>query len=185
MPYLNAQNLCCAISGNHEQNCLFPYRTHDRSAGKKKKELTVVAVEYVPANQWLIGGFSLSPQGLATFYLDIKVTEGTNTKNQKASYIQKVFAAFEWFWVASIRRAISSSMRFEQIPGVMKAQPRSSVTSTARFFRRVRGKLDSAEYLTSYLPMRADAFSCTCANSPGDTLPLRLALRIAQSRLLI
>ena len=61
----------------------------------KKKELTSVAVEYVPANEWFIGGTSLASQGLATFYLDIKVTEGTNTKNQKAGYIQKVFAAFE------------------------------------------------------------------------------------------
>lgn len=33
--------------------------------------------------------------GLATFYLDIKITEGTNTKNEKADYIAKVFAEFE------------------------------------------------------------------------------------------
>ncbi|MHB1175213.1 MAG: tautomerase family protein [Sulfuriferula sp.] len=61
----------------------------------KKRELTSVAVEYVAANEWFIGGTSVASQGLATFYLDIKITEGTNTKNQKAEYVQKVFAAFE------------------------------------------------------------------------------------------
>jgi 4-oxalocrotonate tautomerase len=61
----------------------------------KKKELTSVAVEYMPAHQWFIGGTSLSSQDAKTFYLDIKVTEGTNAKNEKADYIKKVFAEFE------------------------------------------------------------------------------------------
>lgn len=61
----------------------------------KKRELTSVAVEYVPSGQWFIGGESLAAQGLATFYLDIKVTEGTNSKDEKAAYVSQVFAAVE------------------------------------------------------------------------------------------
>jgi len=61
----------------------------------KKRELTSVAVEYVPSGQCFIGGESLAAQGLATFYLDIKVTEGTNSKDEKAAYVSQVFAAVE------------------------------------------------------------------------------------------
>jgi len=94
MPYLNAK--ICALQSPETTNKIAAFLTElTAEVLGKKKELTSVAVEYVPANEWFIGGTSLASQGLATFYLDIKVTEGTNTKNQKASYIQKVFAAFE------------------------------------------------------------------------------------------
>lgn len=62
---------------------------------KKKRELTSVAVEFVPATQWFVGGASVASQNLSTFYLDIKVTEGTNTKDEKGVYVAKVFAAME------------------------------------------------------------------------------------------
>ena len=58
----------------------------------KKRELTAVAVEYVSPDAWFIGG--QAPHA-PTFYLDIKVTEGTNTKNEKAAYIQQVFSGME------------------------------------------------------------------------------------------
>ncbi len=94
MPYLNAK--ICAPQSPETTNKIAAFLTElTAEVLGKKKELTSVAVEYVSANEWFIGGTSLASQGLATFYLDIKVTEGTNTKNQKASYIQKVFAAFE------------------------------------------------------------------------------------------
>ena len=93
MPYLNAK--ICAPQSPETTNKIAAFLTElTAEVLGKKKELTSVAVEYVSANEWFIGGASLASQGLATFYLDIKVTEGTNTKNQKASYIQKVFAAF-------------------------------------------------------------------------------------------
>lgn len=62
---------------------------------KKKRELTAVAIEYVPAAEWFIAGTALASQSLATFQLDIKVTEGTNTKDEKAQYVSRVFAALE------------------------------------------------------------------------------------------
>jgi 4-oxalocrotonate tautomerase len=62
---------------------------------KKKRELTAVAIEYVPASEWFIAGSTLASQSLGTFYLDIKVTEGTNTKDEKAYYVSRVFAALE------------------------------------------------------------------------------------------
>ena len=94
MPYLNAR--ICAPQFAETTNRIATFLTElTAEVLGKKKELTSVAVEYVSASEWFIGGTSLASQGLATFYLDIKITEGTNTKNQKADYIQKVFAAFE------------------------------------------------------------------------------------------
>ncbi len=59
----------------------------------KKRELTAVAIDAVPAGAWYISGEPIAAQGRASFYLDIKVTEGTNTKNEKAAYVSQVFAA--------------------------------------------------------------------------------------------
>ncbi|MGH9438809.1 MAG: tautomerase family protein [Terriglobia bacterium] len=59
----------------------------------KKRELISVKVNATLPKHWYIGGKSLASQSLVTFYLDIKVTEGTNTKNEKAEYIRRVFDA--------------------------------------------------------------------------------------------
>jgi 4-oxalocrotonate tautomerase len=56
----------------------------------KKPELTAVAVTTTPRERWYIGAQAVPP-GQSSFYLDIKVTEGTNTKNEKARYVQAVF----------------------------------------------------------------------------------------------
>ncbi len=62
---------------------------------KKKRELTAVAIEYVPSSDWFIAGAEIAASSARTFYLDIKVTEGTNTKDEKALYVSRVFSAVE------------------------------------------------------------------------------------------
>lgn len=59
----------------------------------KKPEVTAVLVEPVPADRWFINGSSLEASATNSFYLDIKITEGTNTKQEKATYCRQVFAA--------------------------------------------------------------------------------------------
>lgn len=56
----------------------------------KKREVTSVLVEFVPFSSWSVGGKS-SP----TFNLDIKITKGTNTKKEKARYIESVYKEFK------------------------------------------------------------------------------------------
>lgn len=58
----------------------------------KKQELTAIDVEFTNPQMWYIGGMELDQLQSTSFYLDIKVTEGTNTKNEKAEYVQLVFA---------------------------------------------------------------------------------------------
>ena len=62
---------------------------------KKKKEVTAIAIEYVDHDAWVVGGALLSEQGKNSFYFDIKITDETNTKDEKAQYIQEAFAGFE------------------------------------------------------------------------------------------
>jgi 4-oxalocrotonate tautomerase len=58
---------------------------------RKPREITSVAVSFVPSEHWFVGGRSLHEQALASFWLDIKVTDGTNTKDEKATYLAEVF----------------------------------------------------------------------------------------------
>jgi 4-oxalocrotonate tautomerase len=59
---------------------------------RKNPAITAVAVDYVPPEDWIVGGKSLAEQGKASFWLDIKVVDGTNTKDEKALYLAEVFA---------------------------------------------------------------------------------------------
>ena len=57
----------------------------------KKPELTSIAVRYVDPEHWVVGGRTLAEQGRSSAYVDIKITDETNTRAEKATYIQAVF----------------------------------------------------------------------------------------------
>jgi 4-oxalocrotonate tautomerase len=59
---------------------------------QKDPTLTSVAIHYVDPSHWFAGGQSLAAQGANTFWLDIKVVDGTNTKAELAKYLEAVFA---------------------------------------------------------------------------------------------
>lgn len=61
---------------------------------RKKRELTAITIDYVPPEQWIVGGATLAEQGKSSFYFDIRVVDGTNTKDEKAQYVKEAFAAF-------------------------------------------------------------------------------------------
>ena len=58
---------------------------------RKDPKVTAIIVTAVDAADWFAGGRSLAEQGLASYWLDIHVTEGTNTKDEKAAYLAAVF----------------------------------------------------------------------------------------------
>ena len=60
----------------------------------KKPELTAIAIDYVDPDDWIVGSKSLSEQGMNSFYFDIKITDETNSKEEKSQYIREVFDAF-------------------------------------------------------------------------------------------
>jgi 4-oxalocrotonate tautomerase len=57
----------------------------------KDPKVTAIIVKSVDAADWFAGGKSLADQRLASFWLDIHVSEGTNTKDEKAAYIAAMF----------------------------------------------------------------------------------------------
>jgi len=61
---------------------------------RKKPELTAIAIDFVSPEYWIIAGKSLAEHGKSSFYFDIKIVDGTNTKDEKAQYIAEAFAAF-------------------------------------------------------------------------------------------
>jgi 4-oxalocrotonate tautomerase len=58
----------------------------------KDPKVTAIIVKSVDPADWFAGGKSLAEQKLASFWLDIHVTEGTNSKDEKAAYIAAMFA---------------------------------------------------------------------------------------------
>jgi 4-oxalocrotonate tautomerase len=60
----------------------------------KKPELTSIAIDYVDPDNWIVAGRSLTEQNKASIYFDIKITDETNTKFEKAQYIREAFNAF-------------------------------------------------------------------------------------------
>jgi 4-oxalocrotonate tautomerase len=61
---------------------------------KKKREVTAIAIDYVDPENWIVGGRSLVEQRKNSFYFDIKITDETNTKDEKALYIKEAFDGF-------------------------------------------------------------------------------------------
>lgn len=59
---------------------------------RKNPAVTAVTVEAINPESWFAGGLSLAEQNKASFFLDIKIVDGTNTKDEKAAFIAAVFA---------------------------------------------------------------------------------------------
>ncbi|MGJ5009795.1 tautomerase family protein [Bradyrhizobium oligotrophicum] len=59
---------------------------------RKDPKVTAVIVSEANAADWFAGGASLAEQGLASYWIDVHVSEGTNTKDEKAAYLAAVFA---------------------------------------------------------------------------------------------
>ena len=57
----------------------------------KDPRVTAVIVSEAAAADWFAGGASLAEQGLASYWIDVHVSEGTNTKDEKAAYLAAVF----------------------------------------------------------------------------------------------
>ncbi|MGO1000663.1 tautomerase family protein [Lysobacter sp. CA196] len=58
----------------------------------KPRELVAVAIHYVDRPHWFIDGRSLAQWGRNAFHLDISITDETNTKAEKARYLQRMHA---------------------------------------------------------------------------------------------
>ena len=59
----------------------------------KDPRVTAVAVEFVSPRHWFVGGRSVQALGTAAFFVDVRVSDGTNDKDEKARFIAATFGA--------------------------------------------------------------------------------------------
>ena len=60
---------------------------------RKDPALAAVAVEFVAPELWFVAGSPLSEQKARSFYLNISITDETNTKDEESAYIAAIYAA--------------------------------------------------------------------------------------------
>jgi 4-oxalocrotonate tautomerase len=58
---------------------------------RKNPEVTIILVSFIGDHFWFLGGQPLTEHRSQSFYLDIKVTDSTNLKAEKAVYLKAVF----------------------------------------------------------------------------------------------
>ncbi|HEY8613239.1 MAG TPA: 4-oxalocrotonate tautomerase [Roseomonas sp.] len=63
----------------------------------KDPGVTAVLVEEADPEGWFVAGRSLAEVGLSAFWLDIKITAGTNTKAETAAFVRDCFAEMQAF----------------------------------------------------------------------------------------
>ncbi len=94
MPYLNVR-VSLKESSEIAEKIVAVLMSHTNHVLGKKPEVTSIDIEFVSPERWFVGGSRVSDQNAVTFYLDIKITEGTNTKAEKANYVKNVFNDIE------------------------------------------------------------------------------------------
>lgn len=68
----------------------------------KVADVAVVDIQYVNPKNWFVGGKSSAELGETGFFLEIKITEATNLREQKAQFVKNVFGEFtNWFGTLS------------------------------------------------------------------------------------
>ncbi|RWN37812.1 MAG: 4-oxalocrotonate tautomerase [Mesorhizobium sp.] len=60
---------------------------------RKRADLTAVIAEPVDQSRWFIAGKSLAEHALASFWLEIRIVEGTSTKEERERFITGIFEA--------------------------------------------------------------------------------------------
>jgi 4-oxalocrotonate tautomerase len=60
----------------------------------KNPAVTAIAIDYVDPRDWIAGGSTLAEQGKSSVYFDVKITDETNTKDEKARYVREAFDGF-------------------------------------------------------------------------------------------
>ena len=94
MPYLNVK-VSIPESSESADKIVAVLMKYTSEVLGKKPDVTSIEIDFITPDKWFVGGVRVNDQKAVTFYLDIKVTDGTNTKAEKAKYVKNVFSDFE------------------------------------------------------------------------------------------
>lgn len=59
---------------------------------RKQPDLIAIALHWVDPQDWFVAGRPLAGEGLASAFVEVRVTDETNTKDEKARFIAAVHA---------------------------------------------------------------------------------------------
>ena len=92
MPILNVKMACRSLRNDeiHFRSVAGSHHPHPQ----EKPEVTSIAIDYVAPDDWIVEGETLAELGKKSVYFDIKITDETNTKAEKAEYIDAAFRGF-------------------------------------------------------------------------------------------
>ena len=88
MPYINIR-LGKTLDADQRQQLYTSTTSLMKNIMKKRAEVTVVHIQEDSANYWSTNGATLSSDEPVSAYVDIKVTKGTNTPDEKAEMISE------------------------------------------------------------------------------------------------
>ncbi len=94
MPILNVK-ISGVASAERSQQIAQMLSRHTQEILNKKPALISIAISYIDPVHWIVGGETLAVQKKSSVYLDIKITDETNSKSEKAAFIKAVFKSFE------------------------------------------------------------------------------------------
>ena len=60
---------------------------------RKDPKVTAVAIEFIPSRRWFTADRSASQRGVASFFLETRITAGTNSSEEKARYVAETYSA--------------------------------------------------------------------------------------------
>jgi len=109
VPYVNAK-LC--VTSSPELTARITALLTDLTVRilRKERTRTTVVVEYVPTAQWTVGGAIANRADPRRFYVEAKITAGTNSRDEKARYVHEV------------QRGLESSLGLGQAEGYVFVQ---------------------------------------------------------------
>ncbi len=79
----------------------------------KRREVTAVVIDDLPAARWHIGG---APVAQPTALLEISITQGTNTEEEKAAFIAAAFAELQRHLAGGGALAAASYVVVRELP---------------------------------------------------------------------
>ena len=92
MPFINISVAGTALSASQKQR-LFDETTRLMSeVMRKNPELTSIRIDEFGADDWSIGGKPMTVRAATAVHMDIKVTNNTNTSEEKAEMIRRGMA---------------------------------------------------------------------------------------------
>jgi 4-oxalocrotonate tautomerase len=94
VPMITIQYATPRAGGIRKDEIVAVVGTLSTSILRKDPNVTAMLVQEAAAADWFIAGRSLAQIGKAAFWLEIRISDGTNTKDEKAAFVAGVFKAF-------------------------------------------------------------------------------------------